>query len=101
MTEIEFDTWADKMSDINEFRNWLQVMLKENIVTVVFTKKDGTERTMKCTLRPDLLPETQINEDRATRKENMNVLSVYDLENEGWRSFLVENVMDIKVVSRI
>ena len=34
----------------------LKGFLRENVLSVVFTKKDGSERVMECTLKPDLLP---------------------------------------------
>jgi hypothetical protein len=35
----------------------LKEIIQNGVVTVVFTKKDGTERTMKCTLLPEYLPQ--------------------------------------------
>ena len=46
--------WTDK--DWDKFTKWLGGMLRVSEGTVTFTKSDGTERVMKCTLMPDQLP---------------------------------------------
>ena len=63
--------WEDK--DWNKFTKWLNSMLKVTDMTVTFTKKDGTERVMKCTLQPDVLPVVEVKplaEGKQPRKES-------------------------------
>jgi hypothetical protein len=63
-------------------------------VTVVFTKKDGTERTMHCTTRA--IPEEFLptEEPEAPGKPTPDHLfKVFDLEAKGWRSFTIANVI--------
>jgi hypothetical protein len=79
-------------NDIDVFRGWLKGVLTVQPATITFTKKDGTERVMNCTLRGDMLPVVEIKEDKAPRKQNDSVLSVYDLDAQGWRSFTVNTV---------
>jgi len=64
--------------------------LHKGICTVRFTKANGEDRTMQCTLHPSYLPETQI----LTEKQNTNpqTITVWDIEQKGWRSFRVESV---------
>jgi len=64
-------------------------------VTVTFNKKDGEERVMTCSLQPELLPAVPIKESTTTKKENTNIISVYDLTAQGWRSFIVKNVTNV------
>ena len=66
-------------------------MAQTNSYTGTFTKKDGTERIMKCTLQEEYLPETVGGE----RKKNEDSLAVYDLDVEGWRSFRWDSVKRI------
>ena len=66
-------------------------MAQTNSYTGTFTKKDGTERIMKCTLQEEYLPET-VGE---VRKKNEDSLAVYDLDVEGWRSFRWDSVKRI------
>lgn len=87
--------WSDK--DWNKLTKWLGSVLKSNVVTVTFTKKDGTERVMNCTLNPELLPPAPITEDRTERKQNKDTMAVYDTEAKGWRSFTIKSLKNIKL----
>lgn len=73
----------------------LKNLLRENVLSVVFIKRDGSERVMECTLKPDLLPVQDENTESKdkVRTENPDVIQVYDLENTGWRSFRVDSVL--------
>ena len=75
--------------------NFLTNLLRENVVNVVFVKNDGTERVMNCTLKSDLLPEQ--TESTSTRKSNPDVMSVWDLDNAGWRSFRLDSIITFTV----
>lgn len=66
--------------------------LKKNVMKIKFTKKNGDERTMRCTLHDSVLPETNIN----NRKNNDEVLPVWDLDNSGWRSFRLDSIKETK-----
>lgn len=69
-------------------------MLRESVLDVLFVKKDGTERKLKCTLRPDLLPpQENTSEQTKNRTENLEVIQAYDVENNGWRSFRLDSII--------
>ncbi len=76
-----------------------QELLRDGICEVLFTKKDGTERLMKCTLNMDYIPEEmkqfQLYKGEKVL-ENLDILKVYDTEVQGWRSFILDNVKYIK-----
>jgi len=76
---------------------WLTDVLRTVPATVTFTKVDGTERVMKCTLQPESLPPVVIKEDAKPRKETTSTkaLRVFDLEKKEWRSFTIKNVKRI------
>lgn len=79
-------------------REKLKESLKSNLATITFTKSDGTERVMKCTLREEYLPpQKDFKEYVSETKVNDNVLAVWDIENNGWRSFRIDSVKSIKV----
>ena len=78
-------------------REQLKNLLKENVLSVTFLKKDGSERTMLCTLKPDLFPVQEATETTKERKENLDVLQVYDTENNGWRSFRLDSIITFTV----
>ena len=59
--------------------------LAEGVVTVTFTKKDGTERVMQCTRSSTLIP-TEFHPKGETVETGDNI-RVFDVEKSGWRSF--------------
>ena len=73
-------------------------MLQEGIINVQFTKVDGSERLMHCTLKTDLVP-ADLDKAKDTnakeRKQNEDVVSAWDTENQGWRSFRLDRVIEI------
>jgi hypothetical protein len=93
-------TWTD--AEWDTFTDWLKGMLRTEKVNVTFTKADGTERVMYCTLNPDLLPKVEpkaeLKEGAKTRKENTTALKVYDLEKSEWRSFTIKKVKGVSFV---
>jgi hypothetical protein len=89
--------WTEKEWD--KFTKWLNGMLKVTDMTVTFTKKDGTERVMKCTLKPDALPVVEakpLTEGKQPRKESTSSIRVFDLEKQEWRSFNTQSVTRVE-----
>jgi hypothetical protein len=84
-------------SDSKLFKKWLRGHLKFGPVTVTFTKKDGTERVMKCTTNPTyiMFKDPAIMESKNERKVNEEVMPVYDMESEAWRSFRWDSVKSV------
>lgn len=58
--------------------------LKSSVVNISFLKKDGTVREMNATLNDDITP---VVESKGTKKKNDSVMSVWDVDVSGWRSF--------------
>lgn len=75
--------------ELDLFFENVKSMLKKQKLTITFTKKDGSERIMHCTLDPTKLPEIPVTEstESKTRKVNNDIVSVFDIEAQGWRSF--------------
>ena len=73
--------------------------LKRNLMKVVFTKVNGEERTMLCTLHESVLPESSVTE--STKKVNPDTISVWDIDNTGWRSFRIDSIKEVKVVEAV
>jgi hypothetical protein len=71
--------------------------LHAGICIVTFTKKNGDERVMSCTLNEEFLPE-QIDLEEAIQKKapNPDVLAVWDTDIGEWRSFRWDSVKDFK-----
>ena len=76
--------------------NGLYEILRNNVANVKFTKVDGTERVMRCTLKDDMLPEAYRGKGTVLT-ETTNTLRVYDLDNSGWRSIRVESVLQLSI----
>lgn len=65
---------------------------------VVFTKKNGDRREMRCTLEASMLPPLlplEEGQEKQKRKVNPDVLAVFDLEAQGWRSFRWDSLQSI------
>jgi hypothetical protein len=59
---------------------------------------------MKCTLLPEYLPQkqqdnVQLLQESLSRLENPNTLSVWDLDNNAWRSFRCDSVQKIQMMT--
>ena len=54
--------------DMIEKLNIARDILNEEVCKVKFTKVDGSEREMVCTLRPDLLPQITEAKEPSNRK---------------------------------
>lgn len=77
----------------------LQSILREDVATVTFTKADGSERVMKCTLDPSyfVLKEQKPTENQTERKSNPDLIAVWDIDNSGWRSFRLSSIKTIDI----
>ena len=77
-------------------RDWLKGLLRERVVGVTFTKKDGTERVMQATLSEQFIPQAERGEDESpSRKKSEEALAVWDTEVQGWRSFRWDSVKSV------
>ena len=95
MEQTNLQNGSTQQQDEASWRNeYLKKSLLENVVNVLFVKKDGTERTLICTLKADLLPpQTDLEEAVQKKTPNPDVLAVWDLENKGWRSFRYDSII--------
>jgi hypothetical protein len=87
------EVWTDE--EWNTFAIWINELLRTTEVLITFTKKDGSERVMRCTLNPDVLPKKEINEERTSRKISTTSIPVFDLDTQAWRSFTVRSVKNV------
>jgi len=91
------NVFSGDSDDAKAGRDWLKGLLEENTVEVVFTKKDGTERVMNCTLKEDVLPivQKEIEEDSSTKTKAKDALAVWDVDASGWRSFRWDSIKSV------
>jgi hypothetical protein len=89
MSEKKFEFKTKKEKD------WLIGLLRSEIVELTFIKKDGSERIMTCTLAEQKIPAE--NAPKGTeRAKNDEAVAVFDLENNGWRSFRWDSLTNIE-----
>lgn len=76
----------------------LKQILENGVATVVFTKLDGTERQMKCTLLSEYLPvsDKQMLTEGKTHKQSDHSLSVWDIEKSAWRAFRLDSIKEVR-----
>jgi hypothetical protein len=74
----------------------LKQILENSVATVVFTKVNGEQREMKCTLLSEYFP--VVEKQQLTKKENESTIAVWDVENNGWRSFRMDSINSVSTL---
>lgn len=64
-------------------------------ITVEFNKVDGTFRSMTVTRNDKYLPPAAVTENHKTRAVDYSTLSAWSIEDQGWRSFKVANILSV------
>lgn len=84
-----------------DFQSFLKEVLRTNPegINIIFKKKDGTERKMLSTLVESNIP-TEFKPKGEDTVVTNDVLRVFDLENQGWRSFRWDSVINISYTLR-
>ena len=79
----------------------LYKLLQKEVVEVTFTKLNGDERKMPCTLIESFLPPAK-KDDAITQKKvreiSDKVIAVWALESKGFRSFRYDRVKNVEVM---
>jgi len=85
----------------DNFKNLLRAKLQENEVSVTFTKRDGTERAMLCTLSTSRIPGEHIpqgtGDTSSAETGSKEALRVFDLEKTAWRSFRWDSIKKVNL----
>lgn len=99
-------TQYQEADEVNKaiIRDWVKSLLQKGAVTVTFTKADGTDREMRCTLDPEQLPEVPVaagpvdgivKEAKERKKPDEHSLRVFDLDKKEWRSFRFDRLQKV------
>jgi len=72
--------------------------LHKGVCQVTFEKTDGSKRVMNCTLNSSYLPQN-LNEESETKESNPNVIPVWDIDANSWRSFRIDSVEEFQTGS--
>ena len=81
----------------------LHTLLLENECIITFTKVNGEQRDMPCTLRPDIVPPATPpkalaeGEVAKVKKSNPDIMNVWCTDKNEWRSFRLANFISVKV----
>ena len=85
-------------------RKEIRIKMVEELQTgpkvVTFTKVNGDQRVMTCTLKEDLIPSASKADPLSQKKIRAisdEVIPVWDVNAEGWRSFRVDSVTGFNV----
>ena len=69
--------------------------LHDGICEVFFTKADGSERTMHCTLNPKFAPSMPEMVEEAVRKnKNPDAIAVWDTDFDAGRAFRIDKIIE-------
>ena len=68
--------------------------LQKKVMKITFTKVNGEERIMDCTLQEHMVPPTKYT----NRKQNEEVLPVFDINKGEWRSFRMDSITNIEAL---
>ena len=72
-------------------RDEMMEALRAKECRVIFTKINGEERDMVCTLNMEMIPEEK--QPKTGKEYNTDVIRAFDVNKEEFRSFRVENVI--------
>lgn len=92
-----------------QIRSWVRGLLTNSEINVTFTKADGTDRDMLCTLDHSRIPvkpvvpttstapvDGIVRESKKPRKEpDPHSIRVFDMEKQEWRSFRFDRLKKV------
>ena len=87
--------------EFDDFKNWTYELLRDanaKNLCITFTKKDGTERAMRCTLAESRIPADKTpkgSEEKSSQTTGFAV-RVFDTEVNEWRSFRWDSVTKVE-----
>ena len=84
-------------SNISLSKEFFATALRTNDANITFTKKDGTKRVMRCTLREGIAIPHEKKTDRVKEQVD-HILPVWDLDAEAWRSINIETIELVELV---
>ena len=77
-------------------KEWLRKLLHNDIINIIFYKKDGSERKMQCTLLSEEIP-TDMAPKGSNKTQSTETIAVFDVEIQEWRSFRWDSIKQINL----
>lgn len=81
---------------LDKSKESLQTLLRNFVAVITFTKKDGTERVMKCTLKQDIAIPHERKTERVKEPKD-DLLPVWDIETGAWRTITIPNILTVEI----
>jgi hypothetical protein len=85
--------------EFEEFKTWTLGLLHDRNtkdLCITFTKKDGTQRDMLCTLVEEAIPQDkQPKTEGTTSTSSGSAVRVFDTQKQEWRSFRWDSVTKV------
>ena len=87
-------------------KNTIKSLLKDEVCEVTFTKADGSERLMVCTLSNEEMNKSKTFVDMQEKRDPNkapskplaeHLIRVWDLENDGWRTINFNTVITFEM----
>ena len=75
-------------------RDTLIKNLQKRVMRITFTKVNGEESVMDCSLQEHIVPATKYTD----RKQNEEGLPVFDINKGEWRSFRLDSITNIEAL---
>jgi hypothetical protein len=86
--------------DTDEGKEWIRGLLHDQHIKdlcITFTKKDGTQRTMRPTLVESRIPVDKQPKTQTEGSETSgSAVRVFDTEKQEWRSFRWESITEVR-----
>jgi hypothetical protein len=98
---IQTVTETPSAEQVQQQHDQIQDMLRNHVCEVTFTKLDGEQRVMTCTLMPSTLPPAApVKENHRIRAVDPGTISAYDLTQQAWRSFKTMRVTEVIILTQ-
>lgn len=92
-------TFKDE-KEFEQFKEWTYGLLcseQTKDLCITFTKKDGTERRMFCTLSAARIPADKVPKEASNDSQIAgSAVRVFDTEKQEWRSFRWDSVIKVE-----
>lgn len=90
------DSTTTPSFSLDKSKESIQNLLRNFVAVVTFTKKDGTERVMKCTLKQDIAIPHERKTERVKEPKD-DLLPVWDIDANAWRTITVPNILTVEI----
>lgn len=85
--------------EFEDFKTWTLGLLHDRNakdLRITFTKRDGTEREMLCTLVEEAIPQEKQPKTQSEGSQTTgSAVRVFDVEKQEWRSFRWDSVTKV------